>query len=193
MPKFKTFLLLAITLVLALAMIGCGMLTSRGVGPETAMVTTGGELPEWLTLAHRTMEGPGAEDAVERLTLEDIENSDGATLPSGGGVTTGQQTQTTQPAASAPAEGEAQATQTESGGTQLTSSGGFGSRSNMMADIARENERLEQLAEKVEAERKAEEQGAWWNTFDREPTKTPDWANPSMFNGGGIDYQSRIN
>jgi len=54
MPTIKTFLLVALVLLLSMLMVGCGMLLSRDTETEEPeMAEKEGELPEWLLLAHR--------------------------------------------------------------------------------------------------------------------------------------------
>jgi len=61
MPKFKALIMFMIVAALSFSLIGCGQLATRNTDPEV-LTGQGGELPEWLLLAHRSTDGPGGEN-----------------------------------------------------------------------------------------------------------------------------------
>lgn len=63
MLKVKALLITLLVLTLAVSLVGCGLIASRSTGPdETEPGGREGELPEWLLLAHRSVEGAGVND-----------------------------------------------------------------------------------------------------------------------------------
>lgn len=73
MPKHKTLIVFAVVIAFSFSLIGCGLLTLRSTGPDE-VAGIGGDLPEWLLLAHRGAEGPGSERGNDPLEIADDEN-----------------------------------------------------------------------------------------------------------------------
>lgn len=63
MPKFKALIMIMIVAALSFSLIGCSQLATRSTEPEV-VTGQGGELPEWLLLAHRSIDGSGDENGI---------------------------------------------------------------------------------------------------------------------------------
>ena len=101
MPKFKAIIMIMIVAALFFSLIGCSQLATRSTDPE--LVTgQGGDLPEWLLLAHRSIDGSGDENGIlnpkepdededEIATDEpaDQDTTQTASAPSSSGTTSG--------------------------------------------------------------------------------------------------------
>jgi len=101
MPKFKALIMIMIVAALSFSLIGCSQLATRSTDPEIA-TGEGGELPEWLLLAHRSIDRSGDdngilnpkepdEDEDEIVTDEqaDQDTTQTASAPSSSGTTSG--------------------------------------------------------------------------------------------------------
>ncbi len=164
MPKHKTLIVFAVVIAFSFSLIGCGMLTSRSTGPDD-LAGIGGELPEWLLLAHRSAEGPGTERDDDLLEVaddddlviadNDLPNGDSdqgenVTAPSGS-----QDTQTAQ----APQSSQS----SPSGGSSSSGSDEpeFGTREYLVW-LKKQQEKAPTVGE--EAEDDEEDDSDWWDS-----------------------------
>jgi len=120
MPKVKTLLVILLVITFSFSLLGCGLITSRTASTDE-VVETGGQVPEWLLLSHRSI-------ASEENDLDAIDENDEADEAVGGvdeddGVTaeSGQTEQATSEVAQAAETGSSGNTQQASSGSTSTS------------------------------------------------------------------------
>jgi len=54
MPKVKTLFVILLVITFSFSLLGCGLVTSRTASTDE-VVETGGQVPEWLLLSHRSI------------------------------------------------------------------------------------------------------------------------------------------
>ena len=173
MPKHKTLIVFAVVIAFSFSLIGCGMLTSRSTGPDD-MTGFGGDLPEWLLLAHRSAEGPGTERDDDLLEVEDdddlvIADSD---LPVGGSdqedsvaaPSSNQGTQTAQaPQSSQPSSSQG------SGSSSGSDEPEFGTREYLVW-LKEQRQKAATAGEREAAEDDGEDDSDWWGNDSGGPS-----------------------
>lgn len=182
MPKVKTLFVILLVITFSFSLLGCGLITSRTASTDE-VVETGGQIPKWLHLSHRSMASDDLAATVEEDEGEESDEDDGVTAESD------QTEQATSEVAEAAETGSSESTQQQqpSSDQEQESSGGS-TFDDMVAKIVpgtREynyylQHRLDRhetpeeflrraLKEKEEAE-KEESQGSMMGNWDHSPS-----------------------
>ncbi len=88
MPKVKTLLVILLVITFSFSLLGCGLITSRTASTDE-VVETGGQVPEWLLLSHRSIASEENDlDAIDENDEADeavggVDEDDGVTAESG--------------------------------------------------------------------------------------------------------------
>jgi len=122
MPKLKTLFILILILVLSSLLIGCGLFASDSSEPGNQSGVQNGDLPGWLLLAHRSVEGAGS-DIDDPLNPKDPEVEENGEEPEATPEDSGTSpTPTPAPATPAPATPVPSPTPTPGGSGRLSPS-----------------------------------------------------------------------
>lgn len=125
MPKVKTLLVILFVIAFSFSLLGCGLITSRTASTDE-VVETGGQVPEWLLLSHRSIasEENDIDDELAAIDEEDEETDEavgGVDEDDGVTAESGQTEQATSEVAQAAETGSSGSTQQASSGSTSTS------------------------------------------------------------------------
>ncbi len=72
MPKIKALIMFSLVIALSFSLIGCGLIASQSTETEE-VIETGGQVPGWLLLSHRSVESPESEIDDELAAIDEDE------------------------------------------------------------------------------------------------------------------------
>ena len=93
MPKVKTLFVILLVITFSFSLLGCGLVTSRTASTDE-VVETGGQVPEWLLLSHRSIASEVNDIDDDRAVIDEedeeevdeavsgLDDNDGATADS---------------------------------------------------------------------------------------------------------------